>query len=142
MFGSTPGSAPKGIKSQAPCLRHGQLQRPAPGAAGLTLPVEVFGRRRAAPEFQQPLMDLGVMLQGGRWPEGAQVWSCFGCTSEGLGTWEGCAGQHPNAVEGPWGGWGRWGGCWVAAEEGRAAEPGEMVERRGEGRQEQTLWGV
>lgn len=91
-----PGSAPKGIKSQAPCLHHVQLQCPAPGAAGPTLPVEVFWRPRAAPEFQQPPggpHGPTAMLQGGRWPEGAQVWSHFGCTSECLGPGRGALGS-------------------------------------------------
>lgn len=77
-----PGSAPKGIKSQTPCLHHMQLQCPVPRPAGLTLLAEVFRRPRAAPRGPH---GPGVMLQGGRWPEGAQIWSHIGCTSEGLG---------------------------------------------------------
>lgn len=77
-----PGSAPKGIKSQTPCLHHMQLQCPVPKPAGPTLLAEVFRRPRAAPGGPH---GPGVMLQGGRWPEGAQIWSHISCTSEGLG---------------------------------------------------------
>lgn len=70
------------------------------------------------------------MLQVGRWPEGAQVLSFFGCTSEGPGHGSGTLSRAL-------GGWGR---VLEASGEGKAAEAGEMVESRAEGRCEQTLW--
>lgn len=54
MFGLMPGSAPKGIKSQAPCVIEGQLLCPGLGAEGMTVLSEVFWRDRTVPKILWP----------------------------------------------------------------------------------------
>lgn len=81
------------------------------------------------------------MLQGGRWPEGAQVWTLFSCILEGLGPGRGALGSTQMQRRDP----GEAGGDGVGAgwplEKAGLQSLGEMVGSRAQGRQEWTPWG-
>lgn len=132
MLGLMSGSAPKGIKSQAPCVMHVQLQHWGLGVQHCCQ--RCFGGTEQSLNFLQPHQgpqSPEVMLQGAGWLEpgleqlwlqlrGSGAWAVLGSTRRQQ--------RGPGEAEGAGRGLG---GDWVASGEGWPADPGES---RGEGR--------
>lgn len=102
---------------------------------------EVFWGDRIVPEFLQsprvPIDPRSCCKVEGGW---SQVWSSFGCSSGGLEPGE--CWVVLKCSRGALGRLREMGGYWLASGEGWSADPGEMVESRGEGRWERTTGGV